>query len=209
LAGDWLYYQSSGLARSAEGFVVDRSAVSVHRVNVRTGAGETLAEHPETDFLLPKADAAGTVYFIRRPHLKPGQADFLTILKDLVLLPYRLVVAVFGFLNVFSVLFGQKPLLTSGGPDDHQIDVSRRIIHGQMMDVVETARKAGRKVAVPREWQLVKRPVGGPEQTVADHIVWYDLDPDGKVVATDGYQVLVDGQAVHTSEDLIQEVHVG
>ncbi len=57
----------------------------------------------------------GHLYYIRRPyevsHFSPR-----TALLDLVLFPFRLLRAVFHFLNFFSLVYSRKPLTTASGP---------------------------------------------------------------------------------------------
>lgn len=209
VSGSSLYYQTSGLARTAEGHLAARSASAIFRLDLVSGQIESVKESHDFDYLLPKTDAEGNLYFIQRPHLAVGQSQgFLQILKDVFLFPYRLVVAIFGFLNTFSLIFGKKPLMSAGGPESPEIDLSHQIIHGQWVDALEASRKEGRQVAVSRDWKLVKRKPDGQEEIIGTNVIWFDIDKEGKLFYTDGFQIFDStGSKVFSSQQLISFIH--
>jgi hypothetical protein len=60
---------------------------------------ETLAEDPHTDYLSPQVTEDGTLLYIRRPYNEHGRLRPLRALKDTLLLPFRLLYALFQFFN--------------------------------------------------------------------------------------------------------------
>ncbi|MBF0406870.1 MAG: hypothetical protein HQM10_05930 [Candidatus Riflebacteria bacterium] len=207
--GSYIYYQTSGLARSPEGHVVSSSSCAIYMLNTANGDIKPIKEHPDIDYLLPKGDHLNNLYYIERPHKKPGEpANFIEILKDLIMFPYRIVVAIFGFLNLFSLIFGKKPLMTAGGAESQEIDISNKIIHGQLVNTLEVAKKEGRQVAVSREWKLKKLLPDGTEETVGNHVLWFDLDKSGAPIYTDGFRVYdASGKELHHADELITFIH--
>ena len=50
------------------------------------------------------------------------------------------------------------------------------------------ARKEGKKVAVNKDWKLI-RSAGGEESVIASNVLWFDLDVEQNPVYTDGYSL--------------------
>ncbi len=209
VSGHNLFYQTSGLARTADGHLAARSASAIARLDFDTGSVETVKEDCNIDYLLPKTDLAGNLYFIQRPHLGPGQsAGFLSLLKEILLFPYRLLVAIFGFLNIFSMIFGKKPLMSAGGPEYPAVDLSHQFIHGQLVDAAEASRREGRQVAVNRDWKLIKRSPDGKEQVIGTNVIWFDIDAEGRLFFTDGFRISdSDNSEIFRSDQLITFMH--
>jgi hypothetical protein len=110
------------------------------------------------------------------------------MVKDTVLFPFRLARAVVHFLNVFSVFFSKRPLMTAGGP--RQNDPQKEYVHlwGRWLDTEAELRKQGGDAGnlVPADWQLVRRTPAGTETILARHVISYDLAADGTLVYTNG-----------------------
>jgi len=111
---------------------------------------------------------------------------------------------------VFSMFFGKRALKTGGGPMTPDVDISQRIIHNRVVNMQKTMRDEGKRVAVPKEWKLVK--VGAEvaaadgaakAETVATNVLWYDLDEHGKVVHTDGYAIYNGGEKGREFTELV------
>ena len=202
-----LYYQTAGIGRNEHGQACLWSPLAIQRIDLASGETRAVAEDPRFDFLLPKADRAGNVYFIRRPYRQVSDYPWSTFLWDILAFPYRLCMGILGFLDTFTRFFGKTPLKTAGGPSGNEHEAANRVILGQWMNVVEATRKAGRPVAVPGDWQLIKRSPTGTEQVVADHVVGYDLDEAGKVIYTTGFEIMTGtGEKIHESTELVDLV---
>jgi hypothetical protein len=213
-----LVFQSAGVARNKDGYPLGLGPFAVHQLNMDTGAMKMLLEDPAFDFLLPHLDAAGNLYFIRRPYEAPGHApfSFLKFLQDMVLFPYRLVRAIVHFLNFFSLIFSKKPLMTASnlkmeGPDERMVMLRGRVIDAQKA-WREAAQKKEAPSLVPDSWKLVRRSPAGDEQVLADHVVAFDLDAQGRIVYTNGsviYQLNPGGQPRQLDKgNLIEEVMI-
>lgn len=187
--GNRLVFQSAGIGRNQEGHFAGLGPTAIQLFDLDREDLETLLEDPKKDFLLPRMTADGTLYCIRRPyqpHRMPGAGH---LIKDLMLLPVRIVFALFGFLNFFSQVFAGKPLMTAGGPKKEGADPRYVMLWGKMVDA-ERAERATRKgepaALVPKDWELIARTTDGTERVLAESVVSYDLCPDGGVVYTDG-----------------------
>lgn len=187
-----LVFQSTGLARNEAGHFAGWGPTTVMRLDLEAGSLETVAEDPALDFLLPRQADEDTLYFVRRPYEPPDRRfrpSLLGTLRDTVALPYRLFVALFAYLNFFSLIYARKPLMKAGGPPQEGPEVEKLMIRGRVID----ARRALREhlwnrefpSLVPKSWELVERR-RGEERVLARGVLAYDLFTDGSLVYTNG-----------------------
>jgi hypothetical protein len=188
-----LYFQSAGIARNTGGVRTSLSPYAIQKLDLDANKMEMVVEHDRLDALSPKTTDDGVLYYILRPY-RPGAAPVspLRALQDLLLFPFRLVRAVVHFLNVFSLMFSQKPLITSGGPPREGPDERVMMLWGRVVDARKAA-KAGNADAqtplVPADWRLVRRGADGSETVVARHVLSFDLCPGGGVIYSDGSRI--------------------
>lgn len=207
-------FQSSGIARSPQGYPLAFGPASIQMADTAAGSLTTVLEDPRFDFLQPRVGANGFLYFIRRPYEAPryGLASAVT---DLVLFPFRVVRALVHYLNFFSLMYTRKPLITAAGPEV-QADLKDVLIKGKRLDAQAAlrsgARLGGVPSLVPSSWQLMCRSPDGEEQVLATHVASFDLATDDTVVFSNGYGVFgLDGAGaprVLLRDKLIAEVTV-
>lgn len=112
-----VYYQSSGVARHAQtGRAAAIGPAALLKLDTRTACLDTVLEHRDFDYLAPREDRSGNLWFIRRPYEKTVGEVAVSAGKDALLFPWRLVKGVFGFLDAFSKIYGREPMKPSGGP---------------------------------------------------------------------------------------------
>jgi hypothetical protein len=168
-----------------------------------TGEIETILAAPDKDYLLPMMTADGTLYCIQAPYQRVGSYSFGTLLLDIILFPWRMCVAIFGFLNAFSMFFAKKSLKTTGGPALPPVDISRRMLHNRLLDIEAIQKKERKRVAAPHDWKLIQVS-GGRQSVVASNVLWYTLDEASKPIYTDGFAIHADGgRTLHGSDGLI------
>jgi hypothetical protein len=135
----------------------------------------------------------------------------LTVLKDVVLFPFRLLYAIFQFLSFFSSAFTGKKLTSAGGPKGNEMDLKQMMIWGNLVH----AQQAGNAEAegadlVPKSWELCCRAANGETKTLAGGVLAYDLADDGSVLYTNGNAIFLlrpDGRKERIlSERMIQQV---
>lgn len=196
-----IYYQSSGIARTQDGYAALFAPAEIMKLDLANGSVETLKSYEQFDCIMPKIDAEGSLYYIKAPY-KSGRVSGVDHFWDILLFPYRLVLAILAFLNVFSIFFAKKPLKTSGGPDLTE-DIGKRLMHNRVVDIQQTMRKEGKKVAAPREWKLI-RFKNGAEEELATNVLWYDIDSTGKMIYTDGFNVYdAEQKKIYQSDELV------
>jgi hypothetical protein len=208
-------YQSSGLARNPGGFVIATGPASIQMADTRKGTLTPVMENPELDFLQPRLGPDGSLYYIRRPY-EGHRYPVRNIVLDTLLFPYRLLRALFHYLNFFSLMYTRKPLTTASGPA-LEADIKDILLKGKRFDA-EQAIRSGNKLGgvpslVPASWQLVRRNQKAEEQILASHVASFDLAPDGAILFSNGYGVfaLEDGgkPRVLLKEKLIGDVIAG
>ncbi|MED5620819.1 hypothetical protein [Ideonella sp. BN130291] len=189
-----IVYQSSGVARHPQGgHVMAQAHACVHLLNYGNGQLETVLDDPRHDFVAPRMDTQGRLYAIRRPAEKLPHQRAGTALTDLLLMPLRLLKAVFGYLNFFSMVYGKEPLRSAGGPRTPALDqdLGRLWLHGRMIELSKV--KADPQYAgnlVPRNWELVRMsPHSGVPEVLAQHVACFDLRADGSVVYSNGFDI--------------------
>ena len=184
-----LLFQSAGIGRDAHGLPRVLGPYAIQRLDFDRGDLTTVAEDEHFDYLTARQSSDGAIYFIRRPYqphprISPGRA-----LLDVLLFPYRVARAIVHFLNFFSIMFAQKPLLTAGGPPKQGPDPRYLMLWGKMIDAekaLNASKKTGGTSLVPPTWELVRRDSAGVEEVLARAVLAFDLPPAGGVVFTNG-----------------------
>jgi hypothetical protein len=207
-----LLFQSSGLARNEQGYIVAQGHGSIQILDMESGSVTPMLENPRFDYLKPRVAPSGDLLFIRRPYEAPryGTATFF---MDILLFPFRLLRAVFHWLNFFSLMYTRKPLTSASGPA-LQADLKNILLQGRRIDA-EKALRSERPVhgvpsLVPSSWELVSRTREGAERVLATNVVSFDVSPDGKILYSNGRGVFVLGQdgsaALALKDELVAEV---
>ncbi len=189
-AGKQLVFQSAGIGRNQQGYAVGSGPFAIQRLDLQTGALTTVLESPSHDYLQPHMDAAGNLYFIRRPY-EVGRQPYTVVkaLQDVVLFPLRLLRAIFHWLNFMSLVYSRKPLTTAAGPKVEGDDAKTLILRGRVVDAEKALREGAQNEApalVPPTWELVKLDPSGAERVLAKGVVAFDLDRSDDIVYTNG-----------------------
>ena len=194
-----LFYQSAGVARHVQkGHVAAIGPAAILRLDTRAGQVGTVLEHRSYDFLAPKEDRGGNLWFIRRPYEKTAQEEAVSLGKDVLMFPWRLAKGIFGWLNFFTTIYGREPLRPSGGPKvpGMEQDMGALWLHGRMVELKQVQYSAERGGGlVPASWELVCQNRHGREYVAAKHVVSFDVAADDTVVYSNGFELyrLVDG----------------
>jgi hypothetical protein len=185
-------YQTAGIARGKEGFVVAYGPEAIHKVRIDTGDITELLSDDKYDYLLPRDDMNGNLYCIRRPYLQPYYVSPLKMLINILTFPVRFVIAIVNFLNAFTKLFSQKPF-TQIGPDIRPGIENKYInVLGRTIDLAKLQRSTksiDRASLVPKSWELVKLSKEGQLETIAEKVSSFDIDTNGNVHFTNGFRV--------------------
>ena len=175
------------------------SAGSVLAVDEEAGTIETLYEDESNDLLKPKNDAEGNFWFIRQPYKQP-KTEREPIWKSVLLFPVRLVKAIFGFINAFSVIFGGEPLRKSQKKGDvktrnkspREIFFEQRILEAEKNEKENAAAGDANPGIFPRSRVLVRISPDGTETVVRKGVMDYTLCSEG-VICSNGKEILLIG----------------
>jgi hypothetical protein len=180
-----LVYQTAGVARDRSGGLVGLGPSAIHELDLERGEVRTLAESPAHDLFAPRVGDDGAVYYLRRPRNARPRLGQLRLLLDVLLLPARLVVAIFHWLDFFTVRYSGRPLVSGRGPQQRQLDARQWLVWRNLRGAAENAVQddEGQTVA-PASWQLVRQPDGGVPEVVARGVQAFDLAGDSVVYST-------------------------
>jgi hypothetical protein len=207
-----MLFQSSGFARNEEGYILAQGNTSIQMLDMESGVVKPILEDATVDYLKPRVAPSGDLLFIRRPFEGP-RYGIGTALGDIILFPFRLVRAVFHYLNFFSLMYSRKPLTSADSPAT-QADIKSILLLGRRVDIEKGLRSArpvqGVPSLVPDTWQLVARDQRGNERMLATNVASYDISPDGTVIYSNGRGVFVvspDGSSsLAITDQLVGEV---
>ncbi|MEM7624991.1 MAG: hypothetical protein AAF333_05130 [Planctomycetota bacterium] len=191
-----IVYQSAGIARNEHGHFMEVSPYRVEQLDLESGEHEVLFGDDAYDCMMPRALADGSIFYVRRPYQprREQRVGAWPIVKDILLFPVRLAVAVVAFLNFFSMIFAKKPLITAGGPRRRGANARQLFLYGRLVETEKARKNAKRdadRVVVPDDWELVRSLPNGKELIYATGVGDYALLPgDAGVVYTDGSHVV-------------------
>lgn len=211
---DQILFQTTGIARNPAGAVMAHGPTAIQMLDTGKGTVTPVLEDPAFDYLQPRVTADGLLLYLRRPYDAP-QYRSSQMFADTLLFPFRLLRALFHYLNFFSLMYTRKPLTSASGPLLEQ-DLKEILVKGKRMDAEAELRK-GRQVLgvpslVPQNWQLWRRDRQGRDQLLATHVASFDLAADGSLYYTNGYGVFrisSRGSELILRDKLIAEIVVG
>jgi len=209
-----IVFQSAGIGRSQAGVVAGLSPVQIHSMTINSTDIHTLLKYDHFDCLAPIMDEEKNLYYIRRPY-KSDERPSGNIFSDIIMFPFRMINALFHFLNIFSMRYSGKPLSTGINPARNDGDPKKLVIHGNLIDaakLIEDAQKNDKKQLgiVPRSWKLVKHRPDGSDEILSDGVIAFDRTENGTLVCCNGREIYtLDEDGIRTSvlkEKFIEKV---
>lgn len=192
--GGKILFDSAGVGRTANGgfsgvyapaeiLSLDPDTLSIDEVE---RAGNRSCVHPKR--------REGALYYIARPN-KEKQSGSLFL--DIVLFPFRLIRALFGFLQAFTVIFGNTSLTSekTGGANPtkgRSQSVKQLYVDGKLIEA-DKEEKRNQKFKdreygfIPASWELVKKT--DKTEVIARGVCDFTLADDGSVYYTDGRHI--------------------
>ncbi len=191
-----IYYSSRAVGRDARGEFVEFAPSCIYKLDLSDMSLKEIASSPKFSYFRP-VEHGGNLYAIKAPAkgVKKGNA-----LLDIVLIPYRILQALAGFLSIFVSSFTGKSITSSGSnPACGRKYDSRKIeIAGNLIDVEKQAKKNAKSKdsdygIVPAGWKLVNLSSG---EELASGVASFDIAPDGTIYYTNGRRIfaLKDGK---------------
>ena len=176
------------------------SESSIMAVDQEAGTIETLFESSGNDLLKPQNDSQGNFYYIRQPYKSPVPQKE-SVIKSVLLFPVRLIKAIFGFINVFSVIFGGEPLRKNQKRGDiktknksaRQIFFEERLLEAEKNEKENAAAGDKNPGIFPRNRVLVRVALDGSETVIGKGIMDYTLCDEGVLCSNGKELLLIDG----------------
>ena len=189
-----IVFQSAGISRNNTGQVIEHKHSTIEQLDFDLQEVITLASDPKYDLLSPQMAGNGTLYYIRRPYRPLRQrVAFLQILKDTILMPSRLMMAVFEWLNYFSRRYTGKAL--SAAPQAQRAGSHQVLFLGRLVDVgAEIQRNskfgdADSPALVPRSWELIRQYPHQEPEAIGRGVLAFDVGLDGQIIYSNGSAV--------------------
>lgn len=208
-----IVYQSQGLARSQEGYIKGVGPASINLLNIEKGDLETIFADDEFDYLKPQVSESGNLYFIKRPYEAPQWSQG-NVLLDALMFPFRLLRAVFHYLNFFSLMYSKKPLTSAGGPQLNE-DAKTIIVRGKRIQTEKALKSLkpiqGAPSLVPSSWQLIKCDSQGNRTILASHVTSFCINKSEEIIYSNGCGIFYINESQAPvkilQENLIEEVY--
>lgn len=171
----------------------ERSPEVICRLDFESGSISEILADEKYDFTSPQATEKGELYYIKRPHKTESASSFLGCLCDIVLFPFRMLSALFGFFNLFSAKYSGKTLSKSGNAK-HKNE-QQTVIDGNLINAkkeLEQNRKSGDRSPgfIPKTWELRRISPSGEDSLVRKGVCAYRVNSDGSVLVSNGSYVI-------------------
>lgn len=192
--GRELLCTSKGIAVSDRDMIYSPGAVL--QIDLSAGTIEEIHADKKSDCTAPQRDKEGNLWFIRQPYRSAGKKTPLW--KDILLFPIRIIKAIGGFLNAFSVIFGGEPLRDGGKKSDvksrHKSE-KELFFEGRLIDAEKNQRdnaaNGDKNPGIfPSSRELVKKSPDGEETVVRRGVQDYLLLENGELVISNGKAVI-------------------
>lgn len=192
---DRLYFSTAGYARNESGHVaaVQHKSIAVLDT-VRCSMEEVLSDE-KYDYLRPVPDGKGGIYCIRQTAGGVKNEDS-SIFKDIIMFPFRMIKALGGMLNLFSMAFGGEALKSGGNAKAKEKDQRQMIIDGNIINAeknLKDAESRGEKYPgiMPRDRVLLHVSAEGEEKVIGYGVLDYLPLSDGGLVFSNGNHIII------------------
>lgn len=200
---------SKGIAVSEKGMIFSPGAVL--SIDLAANTISEIFSSEKTDCALPRRDRDGNLWLIRQPYKSTVKKTPLW--KDILLFPVRIIKAIGGFLNAFSVIFGGEPLRDGRKRSDvksKQKSEKELFFEGRLIEAEKNQRENASKGEenpgiFPLSRELIKISPDGEETVVRRGVQDYLLLENGELVISNGRSVIhigKDGETVLAKAEL-------
>ncbi|MGN0818618.1 MAG: TolB family protein [Candidatus Coproplasma sp.] len=183
-----IYFSSRGVGRDGSGNFVCFSPSAIYRLDLNSVSVEEVACSSAYSYFKP-AYYGGKLYAIKAPAKQKRGNPII----EIILIPWRILQGIAGFINMFVKAFSGKSITSDGDNPTKGRDIdSRKVeIYGNLIDVEKEKKKnAGKKDNdfgyVPNSWQLVEVESG---KVIKSGVADYDIAEDGTFVITNGRRI--------------------
>ena len=205
-----IYFSTAGYARNEYGSVSATSPRTIAFLDLARKTMSEIVSDNTYDYLHPKEDKSGNLYYIRQPYGGEKPQGGITF-KDVILFPYRLIKGLFGFLNFFTTIFGGESLKSGGSSGNTKFKERSQkdlIIEGNVINAEKLAKineESGEKNSgiMPHSRVLVRRSSDGSEEVLKKGVLDYVIDETGGIIFSNGRHIIkinADGSETHIAK---------
>lgn len=199
---DIIYYDSRGIARDSAETFLGFSPRYIQQLNIKTGDLIEIIANEKLDFIKPKEDSDGNLYYIKKPY-KPLHTKEITSIKDIAMIPIKLCRAIFGWLNFFTQRYAGQSLKTSGNNPAKNIEKNPEelFIEGNLINVLKEQKESEKQCNqyigfAPQNWELIKKTPDGNKITIKKGVLDYSLGENGDIIYSNGnYLIKINSNA--------------
>lgn len=195
---DSILFSTKGAGRNADGEFVRYSPASIMKYDRLTGDVEEILDGKDVSYCKPKDDAEGNLFYVKKADEIERKTSVLRILLDVILIPWRLLEAIYRFLEFFTLTYTGKKFIKDGSnpakyrsKSDKEIFIEGNLINAENEYKNNLRHKDAFAGVAPRSWELFKRSPNGAERSIAKGVIDYCLTDDGDVIYTNGKHVLL------------------
>lgn len=204
-----IYFSTAGYARNQYGAVTATGPRSIAYLNLDNSSMSEIVADEAYDYLHPQEDKNGVLYYIRQPYGGEKPESGITF-KDVLLFPVRIIKSIFGFLNVFSILFGGESLKSGGAANgakfkqrsEKDLIIEGNVINAEKLDKINEADGDKMSGIMPASRMLIKRLADGSEEIIKKGVLDYVLC-DKDIIISNGRHIIriaPDGTETHITK---------
>lgn len=171
-----------------------KGSASISLLHLKEGTLDEILSGDAYDYLHPQSTSDGSLYYIRRPFRREAGTRPFGCLVDILLFPVRLLAALFGFFNVFSMQYSGKALSHSG--DAKRRDEGKIFIDGNLIsaekELKENSHRGEKNPGIiPRSWELHRLDKNGEDTLIRRGVVAYRVEEQsGDILFSNGSALL-------------------
>ena len=194
--GRRIFFSSAGLAISPEGAHMGVGPSSILCYDMKNNDIAELFASDKYDYFAPREDPDGNLLFIRRPYRDAGEKG--NIWMDILMFPLRIIRAIGGLLNFFSVAFGGESLRSGQTGVDtktRQKSEADLFIEGNVVNAEQALKeneRSGEKFPgiIPRSWELIRAGSSGSLACLKKGVMDFTVCENGDIVYSNGNAVV-------------------
>lgn len=207
--GGSIFFSSAGLALSHEGFAIGVGPFGISCYNIERNELHELLLSDKFDYIAPKEDGNGNLLFIKRPYRHAANNG--NILLDMLFFPVRIIKAIGGLLNYFSIMFGGESLRTGKSNKDvktKQMSEKELFFDGNVINAQQSLKANQRRGEkhpgiIPHSWELTRLDTNRNQSCLKKGVMDFCICQNGDIIYSNGnalIRLLPDG-----SEQLIEK----
>lgn len=190
-----ILFSTKGIGRDLDGNFVRYSNASIASYDLGTREIAEVLSSEKHSLVRPTENKQGELYFIERPIKEKLKKP--NIFLEILLIPFRLVYAIYKFLEAFTRIFTGKGFTTRTEGDNPGKQKSQReiVVDGYKLQAEKNLRASEKRKEkfpgyAPSDWVLKKRSPDGEIIEVAKGVIAYALCDDGGIVYTNGKSIV-------------------